>query len=339
MRHAKLHAMKHKTAILGCGNMGTALALVLAESGQTVSLYSIEDDVTREINTKHKNTKYLAGIKLPKGIDATGSIEDAMRGASMVIFAVPSFALDEVAQKAVAYLKKDTLIGCITKGFDKTCGSPLGLCMASWLPAAFRKNYCLIGGPAVASELAHMKPSAIEIASTNPAAAKKMAAAFQGDILKAATTQDVTGVAYAMALKNIYAIGLGLCDGLKYPMNTKALITTQSIMEMGTILKAVGAKSETAMSLAGLGDLIVTGFSSHGRNRTFGERLAKAKTKDPRKLGLTTVEGLAASVIGQRLAHRLKLKTPLMDAICDCLAAEKKFEQPFIDYLKKLRLN
>ncbi|MDQ7814287.1 MAG: NAD(P)H-dependent glycerol-3-phosphate dehydrogenase [Patescibacteria group bacterium] len=331
--------MKQKTAILGCGNMGTALALVLAESGRNISLYSIEDDVTDEINNRHRNTKYLADTKLPKDITATGDIKEALRGANMVIFAVPSFALQSVTTLALPYIGKNTLIGCITKGFDSQSSLPLGLRMMSWLPLQMQKNYCLIGGPAIATELAHSKPSAIEIASENPTAAKKMAQAFQGDTLKAATTSDLPGVAYAMALKNIYAIGLGLCEGLKYPMNTKALIMTQAIMEMGAILKAIGAKSETAMSLAGLGDLIVTSFSTHGRNRTYGEKLVGARTKDPKKLGLTTVEGIAAAEIGKTMTRRLKLKAPLMDAICKCLAADSRFEQPFKDYLMKLRLS
>ncbi len=328
----------NKIAILGCGNMGTALALVLAEHAVPVLLYSIEQDVTDAINRKHINEKYLAGIKLPRNISAADNIEDTVRDADMVIFAVPSFALEEVAKHAAHHLKKTALVGCITKGFDAKSGLPLGLEISRWLPLGFKENYCLIGGPAVATELALHKPSAIIIGSRDIKAAKKMAATFQGDTLKAATSEDITGIAYSMVLKNIYAIGMGLCEGLKFPMNTRALVMTVAIQEIGSILEAVGAQSQTAMSLAGLGDLIVTGFSPHGRNRTYGEKLVGSKSKDPKKLGLTTVEGIPASEIGQRLSKKLKVKAPLMDAIRACLLADKKFEQPFVNYLKVLRL-
>jgi glycerol-3-phosphate dehydrogenase (NAD(P)+) len=215
---------------------------------------------------------------------------------------------------------------------------PLGLTARALLPAAARKNFCLIGGPAIANEIARRMPSAVVVASRNARAAKKLAAALQGEVFKAGTSRDVIGVGYAMALKNVYALALGLTQGLKLPMNTQALIMAQAIEEMGRFLKACGAQAETAMSLAGLGDLLVTGLSPHGRNRTYGEKLVTAKTKDPKKLGLTTVEGLRAAPVMKKLAQSHKIKAPLLEAVLACLAADKDFSQPFVKYLKNLRL-
>ncbi len=330
--------MPKSFAILGAGNVGTALALVLAEHKRPVKIYSIEPDVTQDINSKHENRKYLKGVKLQKNIRAYAKISEALLNADVVILAVPSFALKEVMTQAIPFLKPSTLIGSITKGLDETTLLPLGVTAAGLLPKELRKNYCLIGGPAIANEIAHRKPSALLIASDNPAAAKRLAACFQGDILKAGTSADLLGVGYAMALKNIYAISLGLTQGLDLPMNTRALVMTQAVQETGALLKAAGAQEGTAMSLAGLGDLLVTGLSAHSRNRTYGEKLVHARTNDPKKLGLTTVEGIRTAGIAARLAKKYKLKLPLLQTVVKCITAKGKYEQPFIQYLKDLRL-
>lgn len=333
-----LPIMGKKFAILGAGNVGTALALVLADQGFTVRMYSIEPEVTDDINRRHRNTKYLKDVPLPGSITADDDIGRVLKGAQGVVLAVPSFALKEVIAKAAPHLERDATIGCITKGLDPETLLPLGAIVREILPAHLRRRYCLIGGPAIANEIARRMPSAVIVAGDDAKAARKLASALQGDVFKAGTSHDVIGVGYAMALKNVYAIALGLTQGLGLPMNTQALILTQAVMEMGMFLKACGAEPETAMSLAGLGDLLVTGLSPHGRNRTYGEKLVKAKTKDPKKLGLTTVEGIKAAPITKKLAKKHRLKAPLFEAVLKCLAEEKDFSRPFTEYLNKLRL-
>lgn len=330
--------MKTNFAVLGAGNVGTALALVLAGHGSPVRMYSIEPEVTEAINRRHSNDKYLAGVKLPRNISADDDIAAVLKGADAVILAVPSFALKEVVAKAAPHLKPTAVIGTITKGLDPENLLPLGASAERLLPAANRRNYCLIGGPAIANEIARRMPSAVVVASHNPKAARRLADAFHGEVFKAGTSPDVIGVGYAMALKNVYAISLGLTQGLGFPMNSQALILTQAIMEMGRFLKACGADPETAMSLAGLGDLLVTGLSSHGRNRTYGEKLVSAKAKDPKALGLTTVEGINAAPVVKKLAKKHKLKAPLFEAVLACLAADRNFAKPFVNYLKELKL-
>jgi glycerol-3-phosphate dehydrogenase (NAD(P)+) len=330
--------MKINTAVLGAGNVGTALAQVLAGKGYRVRIYSIEPAVTADINRRHRNSKYLQGVGLSRNISASDDLETVLQDAAIVILAVPSFALKEVVAKAVPHLKTGVVIGSITKGLDPESQKPLGATVSELLPKHIQKDYCLIGGPAIANEIARRMPSAVVIAGKNKKAAQKLAQALQGDTFKAGTSQDVVGVGYAMALKNVYAIALGMTQGLGLPMNTQALILTQAIMELGRFLKACGAEPETAMSLAGLGDLMVTGFSPHGRNRTYGEKLVKAKSKDPKKMGLTTVEGITAAPITQTLARKRKIQAPLFEAVLKCLDAKKDFSRPFTEYLRDLRL-
>lgn len=330
--------MKRPIAILGAGNAATALAILLARRDRPIHLYSIEDDVTREINAKHRNSKYLKGIALPKQIRAFGNVAEAVHRADVVFVAVPSFALEEAVTLALPFIGRDTILASITKGLDEKCLKPLGIAIRDILPARSAKRFCLIGGPAVAHEMAHHQPTALIVAAQDASAATTVASLLRSDVVKVATSTDPLGVGYCMALKNIYAIPLGMCDGLKYPMNTKAMAFALAIEEMERILVAAGADPRTVAGLAGVGDLLVTGFSPFGRNRTYGEALVGAKTKDPHALGLLTVEGIAATAVGKRLARRLRVKTPLLDAVAKSLSVPHHFERPFVAYLKQLKL-
>jgi glycerol-3-phosphate dehydrogenase (NAD(P)+) len=330
--------MPRPIAILGAGNIATALAVILAKR-RPIRLYAVEGEVAEEINRRHRNSKYLKGVSLPKNIRAEANIALALKGADTVILAVPSQAVPEVMTLAAPFFERDAVLGCITKGFNPETLLPTVRTAACYLPQRLKKKICAIGGPAVAMELAIRKPAGLLVAGQDKRSVKFLAKLIENDNLKVATSDDLLGVGYAMAFKNIYAIALGLCDGLGYPMNTKALVMTLGLQEIAGVLRAVGARPETEYSLAGLGDILTTGLSVHGRNRSYGERLVNSRTKDPRRLGLQTVEGIAAAGYGQKLARSLRVKTPLLDAIAKCLKSSSRFERPFVNFLTDLRLS
>ncbi len=329
--------MKPFYGIIGAGNIGTALALLLARRGHAIRMYCIEPDVEEDISTRHVNSKYLAGVSLPKHIQASHSLEECVHGAKLIILAVPSFALSDMCRQLAPLLSKETIVAIITKGIDESSGQPMGIAAAHLLPAHIRSRICIMAGPAVANELIQQTPTGLLFAGKNKAALNTMQQLFASETIKVPLSHDLRGVGYAMALKNVYAIALGMCDGLQYPMNSKALVYTLAVHEMRVILDAANARPETVISLAGLGDLLVTGFSPHGRNRTYGERLIGARTRDPKALQLTTVEGLATIKPAQKLARSLHCATPLLDAIAKCLSKAHDFEEPFITYLKRVR--
>jgi glycerol-3-phosphate dehydrogenase (NAD(P)+) len=186
--------------------------------------------------------------------------------------------------------------------------------------------------------MAKGSPTAFVAASEDVRGALHIKSLLETEHVKVATSTDLLGVGLAAALKNPYAIALGMCDGLKHPTNAKAFLLTVAIAEMRAILKAANAEAETADGLAGLGDLIVTGFSPHGRNRTYGERLVGAESKDPKELGLTTVEGIHATELAAALAKRLGVETPLLDSVTNCLQAKNCFAQPFEMFLKEVKI-
>ena len=330
---------KRHITILGAGNMASALGYHLSRKGNKVILYCIEPEVENSINKKHLNDKYLSGVRLPQGLSASGDIGLCVKDAWIVIMAVPSPAVPEVLAKAKKYLHKDTLIASISKGLDGKTLQPVILKEKELLPAVYKKRLCMLGGPAIANELVKGSLTAFVVAGEDAKARKTIANLLTGFNVKAAQSEDLAGVALAAALKNAYAIALGFCDGLQYPTNAKALVVTLAVSEMAGILLRSGADPKTAPSLAGLGDLLVTGWSPHGRNRQYGELLVHAKTADPKKLGLTTVEGIPATKDGLKLAKKLGARTPMLKAIYQGINSKSKFHLPFVKYLANLKLD
>ena len=330
--------MNPPIAILGAGAMASALALRLMHHGQTVRMYCIEPEVETSINTHNCNPKYLPGHTFKRHVLACSDLTTTLTGANVVFLAVPSFAVAEVMRSALPHLKKDVIIASITKGLDPKTLQPLIVTEGKLLSPLQRRRLVAIGGPAVAIEMAHGSPTGLIAASKDLAAAKIIKKLLEDSSIKVAISKDISGVGLASALKNPYAIALGFCDGLALPTNAKALILTIALEEIRRFLHAIHSDPTTASSLAGLGDLVVTGFSPHGRNRTYGERLVRADSADPKMLGLTTVEGIAAAHLAKQLARRHNVNAPLLEATVKCLRAKKDFSAPFVHYLKKLSL-
>lgn len=328
---------KAPIAILGAGNMASALALNLARLKRPIRLYCIEEDVEEDLRRNRCNTKYLAGHRFPKQVTASHDIAKVLEGAEDVFVAVPSFAVAEVVEKAKPFLhRRIKSIASVTKGLDEKTLKPLVLREADRLPKHLRRLVCTLGGPAIGKEMAKGSPTGFLVAGRDKLAIKRVKMLLETQTVKCATSTDLIGVGYASALKNPYAIALGMCDGLGYPTNAKAMILSLAITEMREIIVNAGGEADTASGLGGLGDLVVTGMSPHGRNRTYGERLVGAKTKEPKDLGLGTVEGISATVLAVKLSRRLKVKTPLLDTIDLCLRSRHHFERPFVHYLKNL---
>lgn len=320
-------------AFLGAGNIATALAFLLAKRANQVRLYSIEQEVTDSINQQHVNIKYLPEIVLPENVTATAKIEEALERAKFVFIAVPSHAVADVLLAARPFLAPDVIIVSITKGIDPETFHPLILQQMELLPESIQKRLVILGGPAVANELAAGHVAGLVAASKDSSAAEAVRDTLSHSRVRISLSSDLIGVGLCSALKNAYAIALGMCDGLKLSTNVKALIFTQALQEMAQLVEAVGGNKLTTFELAGVGDLFVTGNSPHGRNRSYGELLVTASSKDPKELGLTTVEGIAAASAAYSLAKKHQLNLPLLNVICTCLGEMKDFAKPFKTYL------
>lgn len=304
-----------RIAILGAGNMGCALATVLAANRHSVTLWSIESDVVADIREHHRTEKYLPGVALDaQHITATGDLAAACAGAVGVVVAVPSTVISRVVCAARPFIPHRIPVLSVAKGIDPEYFYPLPVAIAS---ALGRTHDGVVGlaGPAVATEFAAGTPTAVVVVGS-PAAARFWKRALTRPMFHVEESRDLVGVSWAATLKNVYAIALGMCDGMRYSANAKAILTTRSLAEMAAFLRSVRAKPETVYGLAGVGDLVTTGFSSNGRNREFGEMLcAGAQCDIAAVLKTMTVEGVAAVAVAHAWVQRKRLRLPLLELV------------------------
>lgn len=309
-------------AVLGAGNMGTALAHVIATNGHQVRAWSVETDVLEEIRDHHLNSRYLDDVRLNHRIEACWESAQAVAEAALVIVSVPSQVVGAVARELAPHLRAGQIVLNVAKGLEGGTHRRMSQVLAEELDASFHGAIGSLGGPAIAIEMARGMPMAVVVAMGDTKAARKVQRLLQNEHLKVETSADVCGVELCATLKNVYAIALGMCDGLAYGTNAKAFLASLALEEMATICVELGGERETVYGLAGLGDLLTTGFSEHSRNRTLGDRMGAGG--DWRHfLRTNTVEGVGACRAVKELIEGKGLRTHLLDTIHEVLFEER----------------
>ena len=312
--------MSEIVAVLGAGNMGTALAQVIATNGHHVRLWSIERDVLEEVRDRHLNTRYLEDIRLNDRVEAVWEMGAAVEGAHLIIISVPSQVVRAVAADLAGVVRPDQLVLNVAKGLESGSHRRMSEVISAELPDGCGAFVGSMGGPAIATEMARGQPMAVVIGLPGEDECGTCQAVLQNNHLKVQTTLDITGLELCATLKNVYAIALGIADGLHLGTNTKAFLATIGLEEMCEIVTHLGGQRDTVFGLAGLGDLLTTGFSAHSRNRTLGERLGKAADWQ-RFIRTNTVEGVTACRSITELAGDAS-RLPLLALLYDILFAE-----------------
>ena len=300
-----------KISIIGAGSWGTALAILLAEKGYKVSLWARRKELAVEINKKRENSQYLKNIKIPANIIATHSMKDAAENSDMVVFAVPSEFLRHTAKSFSGFIKKNMIVVHVVKGIEENSGKMMSQVLEEELK---KEDIAVLSGPNHAEEVAYKLPTATVIASKSKNITELVAEVFYMPYFKTYSHDDVTGVEICGAIKNIVAIAIGVCDGLKLGDNAKASILTLGLSEMGIIARKFGAKRETCYGLAGVGDLVATCYSHHSRNRFVGEELAKGKSigQVNKEMYGMIAEGIKNTKAVYHLCKKNGIKTPLI---------------------------
>lgn len=314
--------MNATIAVLGAGNMGTALAQVISGNGHHVRLWSIEHDVLEEIRDRHLNTKYLDDIRLHEGISAVWDLGDAIPDAEIVLVSVPSQVVPRLAKDLAPLVADGQIILNVAKGLEAGTHHRMSEAITAELGESHVPFTGSMGGPAIAIEMARGVPMAIIAAVPDGEARATLQQVLQNEALKVEVTDDVVGLELCATLKNVYAIALGICDGLTYGTNTKAFLANLALAEMAAITGALGGRNTTVYGLAGLGDLLTTGFSEHSRNRTLGEQIGSAVNWQ-HFLRTHTVEGVGACRAVKELIDGRNLSTPLLDLIHGVLFDER----------------
>ena len=303
-----------KILVAGSGGWGTALALVLLKNGNQVSLWSYCQEESENLAKTLRNP-FLPGVELPGEMDFTFSCQDAAQ-ADMVVFATPSFAVRSTAKSFLPYLRPDAVLVCVTKGIEQ--GS--GYCMSQVIEEEIGRTVVALSGPSHAEEVSRGIPTGVVAACRDKALAERVQATFMRETLRVYTCPDTLGVELGAAHKNVIALCAGVCDGMGYGDNTKALLMTRGLAELARLGMAMGAKRETFAGLAGVGDLIVTCTSMHSRNRRAGILIGKGYgAREAMKEVGAVVEGYYAAKSAWELAGKYGVEMPITQAAYEVL--------------------
>ena len=327
-------------AVLGAGSWGTALAALLCGNGAAVRLWGRDANALARIASSRRNPHYLPDVDLPAELACVPDLAEALRDIDLVLVAVPSHAFGQVLDEVAPLLPATAGYAWATKGFEPGTGRFLHELVAERLPGT---PAAVVTGPSFAREVAAGMPTAVTVHSDDDAFAHRVAELLHGHTFRAYTGNDMLGAELGGAMKNVLAVATGVADGMQLGLNARAGLITRGMNEMLRLGAALGAKPQTLMGLAGLGDLVLTCTGELSRNHRFGFALGRGV---PLQQALAeigqVVEGAVTADEVMRLAARCGLDLPISqhvqavlrgemtptDALHSLLARERKPEYP-----------
>ncbi|KRN28491.1 hypothetical protein IV38_GL001493 [Lactobacillus selangorensis] len=331
--------MAVQVAVLGAGSWGTALANLLAENGQDVKIWEHNAERVAEINEQHTNKHYLPELKISPRLKATSELADALNGAQIVLFVVPTKAIREVAkqvEKVLRIQQARPVIVHAAKGLEQGTHLRISQILEEEIPAANRNGIVVLSGPSHAENVAQKDITALTVASHDVEQAEWVQNIFSNDYFRLYTNQDVIGVEMGAALKNVIALGVGAIHGLGYGDNTKAALMTRGLAEISRLGVAMGANPLTFIGLSGVGDLVVTCTSVNSRNWRAGNQLGQGAKLDDvlQNMGMV-VEGVATAQSAHELADSMDIDMPITNAIYDVLYQGKDIKAAIAELMQR----
>ncbi|MFZ3062775.1 MAG: NAD(P)H-dependent glycerol-3-phosphate dehydrogenase [Actinomycetota bacterium] len=309
-----------KISVIGAGSWGTAIAVLLANKGFDVGLWAREENVANGINQTHHNPLYLKDIEIPSNAHATTDPAQALQNAHAVVLVPPSHAMRSVLKIIKDFLQPGMLLISLTKGIEVETLKRMTEVILDELPSTFGDRLAVLSGPNHSEEVSRNIPSATVISSLNQDVAEELQNVFMTPYFRVYTNPDLVGVELSGATKNIIAIAAGMSDGLGFGDNTKASLMTRGLAEITRLGVALGANPLTFSGLAGVGDLTVTCFSRHSRNRRVGEEIAKGRSLEEVTREMVMIaEGIHTTKAVYELAKKHQLIMPITEKVYEVL--------------------
>ncbi|MBT8459135.1 MAG: NAD(P)-dependent glycerol-3-phosphate dehydrogenase [Rhodobacteraceae bacterium] len=315
------HAFK-RSAVVGIGSWGTALAATLAENGTSVRIWGRRADAIQDINTNHRNEAYVADAPLPQSLYAVHKMSDAVRDADVVLIVVPSSAIRSVSRQVSEYLAPGTPVAICAKGIEAETGLLMTQIAEEELPG---HPVGCVSGPTFARETILRHPTAATVAfpfsplhriSPETSPAVRLAVSLTTEHFRAYVSDDLVGVEIGGAVKNVIALACGMLTGAGFADNTRAALITRGLDEMKLLSNALGGRRETLTGLSGLGDLTLTCSSTTSRNMSLGLQLGRGIPREECFDGRpVVVEGEANAVSITDLARKLGVDMPICETV------------------------
>lgn len=321
--------------VIGAGGWGTTLANMLAEKGYDVKIWCYDEKTRDSINLNHENSQFLPGVRLSENLKASIQFSDVIPASDIIVNAVPSAFVRTTAKNMAKYFtKKEYKLVSVSKGLEYETFKLMSQILKEELP----KNVKIasLSGPNHAEEVSRKMITATTIASKHPEILDELVEVFKTNYFHPYGIADEYGIEICGAMKNITAIGIGICDGLNLGDNSKASLMTLGLTEMNRVGKHYGVKRRTFFGLAGVGDLIATCTSKHSRNRFYGEQVAKGKTIEEIKVELhgMVAEGVYATKSAYAFSKKHEIQLPLTEQLYFILYENKKIKDAINDLLK-----
>jgi glycerol-3-phosphate dehydrogenase (NAD(P)+) len=302
-------------AVIGAGSWGTTLASLLTDKGYDVVLWTHEEELAAEINSKHTNSIYLPDFSLPRTLCATLSSED-ITSARYVINSVPTQFIRSIFTRISPHIDEQAVILSVSKGIEvKTLQSPSMI-----LKELIARPVCVLSGPSFAKEVAARKPTAVTLASDDNKTALLLQEVLNTDFFRVYTHDDITGVEIGGAMKNVIAIAAGICEGMGFGHDSRAALITRGLAEMARLGLKMNAKEITFTGLSGLGDLVLTCTDFQSRNFSLGNKIGKGmKLADILSQTKSVAEGVATSISARELALKYNIEMPITEQVFQTL--------------------
>ena len=307
-----------QVGIIGLGNIGTAIANLIAENGYKIIGWEKNPEVVNEINTKKINSTYLPGINLNPNIIATTELEEVLNISEILFIAIPSIFINQTLKNMKNRINTNCIIVNLAKGIDNTTYFTSCEILSNLFP---NNNIVMLSGPSIANEFSKKMPTVVVLAHKNKEVLLTVSKILENEYFRLRFSDDIIGVELGGILKNIYAIGLGILDGKKITsINFRAVYLTMALEEMIKLGSKLKAKPETFYYLSGLGDLIATSLSTHSHNRKLGELLANNLTLAQIKEKMKTLpEGYNTLKIILNISEKYHVPLPLAKSIWEII--------------------
>lgn len=316
--------------VVGLGNMGTAMANLIASNGHRVIGWEYHARIVDEINRDHVNSRFLPGVMLHVNLTATPSLHDIVPTCDVVFIAVPSSYLRATLEPVIDQLQGEVVLVNLAKGIEQQTGLTAFQMLTRLFP---RQRRIMMGGPAIANEFSRGMPTVVVLAGTGDPELRRVSSLLETTYFRTRYSDDEIGVELGGILKNVYAIGLGMLDEKGVTSRDFwSVYLTLALEEMAHIGVRLGAKRDTFFSLAGMGDLLATSLSAHSHNRTLGELIAKGFTVEAigRQMGVLP-EGYHTMTTLRHLAEKHHMAIPLASGLWDVVEGRCDVEG-FLDH-------
>lgn len=317
--------MNESITILGDGAMGTVCSILASAGGHRAVLWGAFEESVDRLKQNRENTRLLPGVRIPDGVLLTANAAEAFAECSLIISAIPTQYLAQTFARLAPHVPAGVPIVSATKGIENdTLRRPTQIIEDALARVGKRNPLAVLSGPNIAAELARYHPASCVVASTDDSLGRRVQSAMSTQWFRIYTNADVIGVELAGASKNVIALAAGMVDGLRAGDNAKSALVTRGLVEITRLGVALGARAETFMGLAGLGDLITTCVSPEGRNRRVGEQLGRGRKLAEILAEMKSVaEGVATTRSIHALASRAGVEMPITRQVYAVLFEDK----------------